>query len=67
MAKQKKNAEARLKTQEKKYAKNFYAVDTKTTGLKKNELVQFAAVLFKNGKEVSKMVKSIMPEGKFTK
>ena len=66
MAKQKKNAKARLKTQEKKYAKNFYAVDTETTGLKKNELVQFAAVKYMNGKEVSRIVKSIMPKGRFT-
>ena len=66
LAKQKKNAIARKETEQKKSDKNFYTLDTETTGFNKNELVQFAAALFIDGKEVSHMVKSIMPEGNFT-
>ena len=49
-----------------RYATNFYAIDCETTGFKRNELVQFASVHYVNGKEVSKVVRSIMPEGEFT-
>jgi DNA polymerase III epsilon subunit-like protein len=49
---QEKNAKARLATQQKKHAKNFYVLDTETTGLNKNKLIEVSAILFKDGKEV---------------
>jgi DNA polymerase III epsilon subunit-like protein len=49
---QEKNAKARLATQQKKHAKNFYVLDTETTGLNNKELIEVSAILFKDGKEV---------------
>ena len=42
---QEKNAKARLATQQKKHAKNFYVLDTETTGLLTKELIEVAAIL----------------------
>ena len=49
---QKRNAMERLKTLEKSYETNFYALDTETTGFTHNELIQVGVVLFKKGKAV---------------
>ena len=46
---QRKNAMARLKTLEKSFETNFYALDTETTGFSHNEPIQVAAVLFEKG------------------
>ena len=49
IAAQKKNAEARQKTKEKSYGKNFYAFDSETNGFKHNEVVELAAILYQDG------------------
>ena len=52
----KKNWIAREKTKAKQLIKNFYTLDTETSGLTRdkgaNEPVQIAAILFKNGEKV---------------
>jgi DNA polymerase III epsilon subunit-like protein len=45
---------ARLKTLEKSFETNFYALDTETTGLTHNEPIQVGAVLFEKGLAVKK-------------
>ena len=42
----------RLKSLEKSYETDFYALDTETTGFTHNELIQVGVVLFKKGKAV---------------
>ena len=63
---QKKNAKARLATQQKKHAKNFYVLDTETAGLKTKELIEVAAILFLDGKEDKRMKEVFMPKKKIT-
>ena len=45
----------RLKQQEeassKRFKKNFYVLDTETSGLKHNELIHIAVIRYENGKE----------------
>ena len=48
-ARQKKNVIARLETQEKRFASNFYAIDIETSGFEHNEPLQVGIVLFERG------------------
>ena len=61
---QEKNAKARLSTQQKKHAKNFYVLDTETTGLLTKELIEVAAILFEEGKEVKRVKEVFLPKMK---
>ena len=61
-----KNARGRDAYKPKTFGRNFYALDTETTGLNKDELVQVAAVLYQRGKEVKHHNAYFMPKGKFT-
>ena len=59
---QERNAKARLATQQKKYHKNFYVLDTETTGLKTKELIEVAVILFLDGKESRHVQEIFMPK-----
>ena len=50
LSRQKKNFMGRQKTVEKMHMKNFYAIDTETTGFDHNHPIQIAAILFVDGK-----------------
>ena len=49
LSRQKKNFMGRQKTVEKMHMKNFYAIDTETTGFDHNHPIQIAAILFIDG------------------
>ena len=63
---QERNAKERMATQQKKNAKNFYVIDTETTGLETKELIEYAAILFLDGKEVKRVREVFMPKKKIT-
>ena len=50
LSRQKKNFMGRQRTVEKMHMKNFYALDTETTGFDHNHPIQIAAILFVDGK-----------------
>ena len=60
----------RLKQQEeasgKRYMKNFYVLDTETSGLKHNELIHVAVIRYENGKEAENYQRLYMPEKAIT-
>ena len=55
-----------MTTKKKKHAKNFYVLDTETTGLLTKELIEVAAVLFQEGKEVKRVKEVFLPKKKIT-
>ena len=49
-ARQKRNAATRLRALERSHMRNFYALDTETSGFDHNEPIQIGVVLFEDGK-----------------
>ena len=51
----------------KKFAQNFYALDTETTSLKCPDLIEVAAILYKNGEAKKVHKEKYMPRRRITK
>ena len=68
---QEQNFKRRKATQVKNYGKNFYVLDTETSGFikdgGKNEIIQIAILRYENGKEVRRHCPFFKPKSKVTK
>ena len=57
---------ARLETQEKLFATNFYAIDIETSGFEHNEPIQVGIVLFEKGRPKKQYNQYFLPAHRIT-